>query len=1114
VGGSETATPLPFCVFLSWRYRANPSDAPVCDGVESFHGEGEVAASRLVLYTHTRVAFVLPEGLGKKTLRISAAGSVMASDAWRTGVDNGAGVVTVQYGAPTVTAMDPAHGSTDGGTMVEVSGSNLGPAIRDLSRSPVNFRAGVSLNAAPSIPTAFLVVRWPAACIAGSYTPEGAVPQRLRSCQFSLASVSQHSVIRLYSPPGIGLNRTVSVAVYDGPTDTLSTSSPVRWNYDPPRVDVVTPNPLLIGGVVDLDGTVARWNGPTRVTIFGSNFGDDSLADAQNWTAAERQVNMSVGTSVCLANSLTRSSQSRLPSIACDVERQEVGYKDVVVYVAGQEGVLEASESGAVLVACDQDFFALDEGQECLPCPEGAQCYGWVRETDPVVLQTRLMALDAAGKDLRYAENHMTRPDPMVGWYDMNGTASSQCPDSFRAGEAERDVCVVPCEPAWSCAGSNFCGVGYVSEEPNYRCSSCAEGYFRQAGLCVKCPDNAWLLIIFFLFLVAVAAVAAWQLNKRQISIALLTIGVDFFQLMAVFNNARISWPPIVQDLLHVLSAFNLNLDIAAPECTIPNVAYMTKWWIIEGVPLAVLLGAVASYYGIYFYKRTIQHRNRVESTRHYPQFVSMALVAFFFLYLQITKVALEPLTCVPTNPPDGHVYMTAVFEPCDRPGGIHQTLLFPALAFLLVYTIGYPILLGYTLYKQRDAIVSDQLLRALGTGSTENTNPFLAVRLSFSRVYYAFKPDYYWWTLVSLARKLGVVLASLAFATNPAMQLAVTVAIVFLTYSALVRNMPYMNPGKYGEVLEEHRRRAEKEPESIHARVGAEIAAIRAKVGERRTRTTLLDGMVGGAGGKAASPLMRYGATVAGSLLLDYNLVEQQLLFMAILILLAGMCFESAFLDNAYYSGQRDALTIITMLLIISAILYYFVSLGVEVHALMQHSSQLQASAKRAGGSGGGGGKKAEDGKDVEMSAIDLNNGVDAEAPEQTSNPMLLLSKDERNGSSTDGTASGIADAILALETPPTDQTTWEMFRDAFRTLQDESKRLREDATRARAASIAGSPTLSLNGSPDSGGALMSAATRYAFPRAGSRLSGGASPAGNLGGRRPSLRRPTPTQQ
>lgn len=65
--------------------------------------------------------------------------------------------------------------------------------------------------------------------------------------------------------------------------------------------------------------------------------------------------------------------------------------------------------------------------------------------------------------------------------------------------------------------------------------------------------------------LIAMGA-AGYYLNKKNISLALIAIGVDYFQVVSLFARARIRWPDELKFLFQILSIFNLNIEIVAPE--------------------------------------------------------------------------------------------------------------------------------------------------------------------------------------------------------------------------------------------------------------------------------------------------------------------------------------------------------------------------------------------------------------------------------------------------------------------------------------------------------------------------------------------------------------------
>ncbi len=62
--------------------------------------------------------------------------------------------------------------------------------------------------------------------------------------------------------------------------------------------------------------------------------------------------------------------------------------------------------------------------------------------------------------------------------------------------------------------------------------------------------------------------------------------------------------------------------------------------------------------------------------------------------------------------------------------------------------------------------IMEDQLLRTRDQGDDALTNPHaLKLRRTFSRAYYAFKPDVWFWTVCVVARKLAITITFVLFA-------------------------------------------------------------------------------------------------------------------------------------------------------------------------------------------------------------------------------------------------------------------------------------------------------------------------------------------------------------
>ena len=90
------------------------------------------------------------------------------------------------------------------------------------------------------------------------------------------------------------------------------------------------------------------------------------------------------------------------------------------------------------------------------------------------------------------------------------------------------------------------------------------------------------------------------------------------------------------------------------------------------------------------------------------------------------------------------------------------MTLLPWAVVALFVYVLGYPALLATHLWRNRELCMEDQLLRAKGVGDDRLTNPHgYEFRRRYSRSYYQFKPDCFFWILFILFRKFCIAATS-----------------------------------------------------------------------------------------------------------------------------------------------------------------------------------------------------------------------------------------------------------------------------------------------------------------------------------------------------------------
>ena len=180
-------------------------------------------------------------------------------------------------------------------------------------------------------------------------------------------------------------------------------------------------------------------------------------------------------------------------------------------------------------------------------------------------------------------------------------------------------------------------------------------------------------------------------------------------------------------------------------------------------------------------------------------------------------------------------------------------------------------------------------------------------------RMYYHFRPDYWFWIVIILGRKLMIAVTALMFNKNPAFQMAIALLVLFICYALQVRtaaktaccvwlgggcivptvhtsfllastmqvrNTPYMSMSERVDVLNDHRRRA-LTGDPKHMLLMTTISQVK-HAGRRQ--------------GVAASMDLQKQRAIMGSTVnffWNYNTVESVLLFSAVLVNLAvsGIC-------------------------------------------------------------------------------------------------------------------------------------------------------------------------------------------------------------------------------
>ena len=99
-------------------------------------------------------------------------------------------------------------------------------------------------------------------------------------------------------------------------------------------------------------------------------------------------------------------------------------------------------------------------------------------------------------------------------------------------------------------------------------------------------------------------------------------------------------------------------------------------------------------------------------------------VLVFYFLYLSVTRRALDVFNCNPVDPDDGYLYTEftsidceAGLCRCDDPDELQAQLVPYAVLCIVFYSIGFPLYVVWVTWYYRIQIKLDQLLRAHDMG-------------------------------------------------------------------------------------------------------------------------------------------------------------------------------------------------------------------------------------------------------------------------------------------------------------------------------------------------------------------------------------------------------------
>ena len=335
------------------------------------------------------------------------------------------------------------------------------------------------------------------------------------------------------------------------------------------------------------------------------------------------------------------------------------------------------------------------------------------------------------------------------------------------------------------------------------------------------------------------------------------------------------------------------------------------------------------------------------------PRFSSSVVVVVVVAAdVVITRTAVGVFNCQQTKPKSGRSYMAdQPLEECWIPNGLQARLLLPAACVLAFYCIGFPMLIFIIYSCNKKKIAVDQMLRAKGTGNSRATNPHYLFRKSVGKLYFMFKPKYYWWIQPLLAKKFLLIAISAFLRDNPSMQMAISLILIFFAFAAHVHVLPYMGPKEKMEIVAQ---KTTKEILKVSARLNMiELASE-------------MDGNVDEAEHEAMNVVRHHLDDLNKELknekkilgkhhheFYNFNRLEETMLASGILVTLTGVMFTSPFLlDEENRSVQR--VVTYTVIVVIGCTLIYWVTFFIREICIAKFQKSQRSKLKWASLKGG----------------------------------------------------------------------------------------------------------------------------------------------------------------
>lgn len=259
------------------------------------------------------------------------------------------------------------------------------------------------------------------------------------------------------------------------------------------------------------------------------------------------------------------------------------------------------------------------------------------------------------------------------------------------------------------------CANGYMG----LLCDVCDNGFFRQFGRCVRCPATGGNHLLAIVGIVAAACFVAGVLFalRRSLPMSPLSVSLSFAQILAASNSSyTIQWPAAFNALLEYFKVFMLDiLTVLKADCagrlTFLERMQFTLLLFVSGLAAALLLFTADRL-------RLEQKRRRRARGSALPLLAALRGLNWsrplkpvtFLAIVSYPSVSATAMKLFPCRDIGGERYLAAdMTVPCS--GATYYSHVMLAVVVLVVYTIGFPLLLAVFVYRRRHVLDDPEVI-------------------------------------------------------------------------------------------------------------------------------------------------------------------------------------------------------------------------------------------------------------------------------------------------------------------------------------------------------------------------------------------------------------------